>query len=144
LGGLGGYGRIFKDWNVCLFMVNFREFVTSSGKRVFGGKDAESNDKLVWDAKKNDVLLHTQEPGSSFVNVGETPSKKDLGEAAVFCAKYSQDWRDGKKDVVVNKFFRRDMKKSSKMKAGSWRVLKSEKVRVKAVDILNFEKKLRS
>jgi len=125
-------------------MVNFREYVTSSGLRVLGGKDAESNDELVNSAGRNDVMLHTSAPGSPFVNVGEKPSKKDLKEAGVFCAKFSQDWRDGKKDVVVNKFLRGDMSKGAKMKDGSWSVGKSEKVVVKAVDILSFEKELRS
>ena len=123
-------------------MINFREFITSSGLRVFGGKDAENNDKLVWDAKPQDVLLHTSEPGSPFVNVREDPSKKDIKEAAVFCAKYSQNWRSGKRDIVVNKFLRSDMNKSLKMKAGSWEVKKQESIKVKKGDILKFEKEL--
>ena len=125
-------------------MVNFREYVTESGLRVFGGRDAENNDKLAWDAKPNDVMLHTSAPGSPFVNVGRKPSKVDLKEAAVFCAKYSQDWRGGKKDVVVNKFLRKDMRKDVRMKVGLWEVKKQERVRVKAVDVLKFEKELRS
>jgi len=140
LGGFGGYGRIFKDWIVGFVMVNFREYVTASGLRIFGGKSAESNDELVKGAGKNDVMLHTLAPGSPFVNVGEKPSKKDLKEAAVFCARYSQDWRDGKRDVVVNKFFRRDMNKSLKMKAGLWKVGRSEGVVVKKNEILGFGK----
>ena len=119
-------------------MVKFREYVTVSGLRVFGGRDAESNDKLVWNAKSKDTLLHTSAPGSPFVNVGAGASKKDLKEAAVFCARYSQDWRDSKKDVVVNKFFRRDMKKGIFMKAGSWKVFRQEKMIVKKVDVLGF------
>jgi len=114
--------------------------VTSSGLRVFGGKSAESNDELVSDAGPSDVLLHTDAPGSPFVNVGETPSKSDLKEAAVFCAKFSQDWRDTKRDVIVNKFLRSDMNKESRMKAGTWGVKRQEKIKVKAIDILKFEK----
>ena len=125
-------------------MVNFREYVTASGLKIFGGRDAENNDKLVGEAGSKDVLLHTSAPGSPFVNVGESPSKNDLKEAAVFCAKYSQDWRDGKRDVVVNEFLRGDMDKSVKMKAGSWSVKKQERVKVKKGDILKFEKVLRS
>ncbi|MBT7102606.1 DUF814 domain-containing protein [archaeon] len=121
-------------------MVNFREYVTASGLKVFGGRDAENNDKLVGEAGSKDVLLHTSAPGSPFVNVGESPSKNDLKEAAVFCAKYSQDWRDGKRDVVVNKFLRSDMDKSPKMKAGTWSVKKQEKIKVKKSDIFAFEK----
>jgi len=125
-------------------MVNFREYVTESGLRVLGGKSAESNDELVERAGSKDVMLHTDAPGSPFVNVGENPSKKDLNEAAVFCAKYSQDWRNSKRDVVVNKFLRSDMNKETVMKAGTWGVKRQEKVKVKAVDILKFEKVLRS
>ncbi len=124
-------------------MINFREYATSSGLRVFGGKDAENNDKLVWDAGTKDILLHTSEPGSPFVNVGEDPSKKDIKEAAIFCAKYSQDWRSGKRDIVVGKFLRSDMNKSLKMKAGSWKVKKQESIKVKRSDILKYEKELR-
>jgi predicted ribosome quality control (RQC) complex YloA/Tae2 family protein len=125
-------------------MVNFREYVTASGLRVLGGKSAESNDELVSRAGRNDVMLHTIAAGSPFVNIGEKPSKKDLKEAAVFCAKYSQAWREGKKDVAVNKFLRSDMKKGIFSKVGSWKVKKSEKIVVKAVDVLKFEKKLRA
>ena len=123
-------------------MVNFREFVTSSGFKVFGGRDAENNDKLVLKANSKDILLHTNAPGSPFVNMGITPSKKDIKEAAVFCAKYSQDWRDGRSDVIVNKFLRSDMNKNKKMKIGSWSVSKQEKIKVKKGDILKFEKEL--
>ncbi|HDL02294.1 MAG TPA: DUF814 domain-containing protein, partial [Candidatus Pacearchaeota archaeon] len=122
---------------------NFRTFVTSSGLHVFGGRDSENNDKLVWEAKPNDVLLHTSVPGSPFVNVGTEASKSDVKEAAVFCAKFSQDWRNSKRDVVVNVFLRKDMEKDGRMKGGTWSVKKQEKMRVKAVDVLKFEKGLR-
>ena len=113
-----------------------------SGLRILGGKSSENNDELINRAGMNDVMLHTSAPGSPFVNAGEKPSKKDLKEAAVFCAKYSQDWRDGKRDVVVNKFLRRDMKKGIFAKAGSWSVKKQEKILVKKVEILGFEEKI--
>ena len=124
-------------------MVNFRAFVTSSGLRVFGGRDSENNDKLVWDANPNDVMLHTSAPGSPFVNVGDSATKKDVKEAAVFCAKFSQDWRDSKRDVIVNVFVRKDMDKEKRAKSGSWMVSKQDKLRVKTTEILKFEKELR-
>ncbi len=125
-------------------MVNFREYVTNSGLRVLGGKSSETNDELVNDAGSKDVMLHTSAPGSPFVNVGESPSKQDLKEAAVFCAKFSQEWRNTRKDVVVNMFKRSDMNKEVKMKSGTWGVKKQEKIKVKAVDILKYEMKLRA
>lgn len=124
-------------------MVNFREFVTSSGLRVFGGRNSENNDKLVFEAEPNDIMLHTSAPGSPFVNAGEEPAKKDIKEAAVFCAKFSQDWRDSKRDVVVNVFTRKNMEKDKRAKAGSWMVSRQDKLKVKKSDILNFETKLK-
>ena len=121
-------------------MVNFREHVTSSGLRVFGGKSAELNDELVRVASPKDVLLHTDAPGSPFVNVGDKSTKEDLKEAAVFCARYSQDWRNSKSDIIVNKFLRSDMDKSAKMKTGTWSVKKQKRIKVKKADILKFEK----
>ena len=117
--------------------------MTSSGLKVFGGRDSENNDKLVWMAGPNDILLHTSAPGSPFVNVGSEVSKKDVKEAAVFCAKFSQDWRDSKRDVIVNVFLRKDMGKDGRMKSGTWSVRKQNKMKVKAVEILKFEKDLR-
>jgi predicted ribosome quality control (RQC) complex YloA/Tae2 family protein len=124
-------------------MINFRKFVTSSGLEVFGGRDSANNDKLVWEAKPTDVLIHTVEPGSPFVNVGSEASKKDIKEAAVFCAKFSQDWRDSKRDVGVNVFRRCDMEKDKRMKSGTWSVKKQDRIKVKAADILKLEKALR-
>jgi predicted ribosome quality control (RQC) complex YloA/Tae2 family protein len=123
-------------------MVNFRKFISSSGLEIFGGKSAENNDELVFSASSDDVLLHTSEPGSPFVNLGNSPSKKDISEAVVFCAKYSQDWRNGKRDIIVNKFKRSDMSKSPKIKSGSWKVSKQEKIKVKKADIFKFEEAL--
>jgi len=119
-------------------MVNFRKYVLKSGREIFGGKFAENNDELVRVANRNDVLLHTESPGSPFVNVGKKPTKEEVKEAAIFCAKYSQDWRNNRKDVVVNKFLRGDMKKGIFMKAGSWKVKKQEKIKVKKEEIERF------
>ena len=119
-------------------MANSRKYVLTSGREIFGGKNAENNDELVKSASRSDVLLHTAEPGSPFVNVGEKPTKAEVKEAAIFCARYSQDWRDNKRDVFVNKFIRNDMKKGIFMKRGTWKVKKSERIRVKKGDILEF------
>tara|TARA_Y100000310_G_C20515284_1_gene730879 strand:- start:579 stop:1004 length:426 start_codon:yes stop_codon:yes gene_type:complete len=119
--------------------LKFREFVTSDGTAVFGGKNSGQNDELVGAAKRNDVLLHTVRPGSPFVNVGKDPSVGDVKEAAVFCARYSQAWRDSHKDVKVQKFLRADMEKNFKMKEGTWGVRKVLKnIVVKKEDIENF------
>jgi len=136
--------KIKYSFSISPNMANFREFTTSSGLKVYAGKSAENNDELVSSSKPKDIILHTKEPGSPFVNLGENPSKEDLKETSIFCAKYSQDWRDSKKDIIVNKFIRGDMKKSPKMKTGTWSVKKQEKIKVKKSDILKFEEKLKN
>jgi predicted ribosome quality control (RQC) complex YloA/Tae2 family protein len=119
--------------------LKFREFVTSSGTAVFGGKNSGQNDELVGSSKRADVLLHTVRPGSPFVNVGKNPSTDDVKEAAVFCARYSQAWRDSHKDVNVQKFLKADVEKNFKMKEGTWGVRKVLKnIVVKKEDIENF------
>ncbi|MAH46268.1 hypothetical protein CMI37_10585 [Candidatus Pacearchaeota archaeon] len=69
------------------------------------------------------------------MNIKGRATKKDVGEAAVFCARYSQDWRDNKQDVVVHVFKGRDVYKDKKMKLGTFGVRKHDKIRVKKIDI---------
>jgi predicted ribosome quality control (RQC) complex YloA/Tae2 family protein len=123
-------------------MVKFREYVTHSGLLVFGGKNAENNDELVSAADPKDTLLHTEAPGSPFVNAGKTPSKKDIGEAAVFCAKYSQEWKKTKSNITVGIFKRSDMNKETSMKSGTWSVKKQKRIKIKKENIFKFEEEL--
>ena len=81
-------------------MTNYRKYTCESGLEIFGGKDSDNNDELVWEATPKDTLLHTEMPGSPFVNLGINPSKSDIKEATIFTAKYSQIWRDTKKDII--------------------------------------------
>lgn len=120
-----------------------RTYKLASGKVIHAGRNSLDNDLLVDSSRVTDVLLHTEEPGSPFVNVGENPTKEEVYEASIFCAKYSQTWRDKKADVIINKFLRSDMKKDNLMKEGTWGVKKSEKVKVKKEDILRFEETLK-
>ena len=114
---------------------NFRKFILSTGKEISAGKDAVSNDELVVQSKPKDVLLHTRAPGSPFVNVGENPGKGELKEAAIFCASKSQIWRDVKKDVVVNWFYKKDTTKGKKDKSGLWHTKHEGKIAVKKGEI---------
>lgn len=125
--------------------MKFRNFVLSSGKEILLGKSAENNDVLVEEAKRGDLLLHTSAPGSPFVNLGDSGDvkKEDLKEAAVYCAKFSQDWRDNRKDVLVHSFLKADTSKEKGAKAGSWKVNKiKDKIKVKKADILKLEKEI--
>jgi predicted ribosome quality control (RQC) complex YloA/Tae2 family protein len=104
--------------------MKFREFTTSSGKKVLAGKDAEQNEELVNQfIGKDNKLFHTSKPGSPFCVIEKIKhTKKDEKEAAIFCASKSQDWRDNKSDVEVNFFDGDDVYKKKDMKAGMFGV----------------------
>ena len=119
--------------------MKFREFITKSGKLVLAGKDAESNEKLIEQAEKAEAVLHTKEAGSPFVNIkskeNEKATKKDIKEAAIFCARYSHDWRDNRKQVVVHYFLGKDVFKIKSTKLGTFGVKKFKEIKVKKEEI---------
>jgi hypothetical protein len=125
-------------------MAKFREFKTSSGKRILAGKNAENNEALISQAKSGEMLLHTAKPGSPFVNLKtKKPGKKDIYEAGVFCAKYSQAWKKPKRKpskIEIHVFGGKDIFKKPKMKLGTFGVKKFKKIIIKKKDILNSEK----
>ena len=120
----------------------FRKLILSSGIIVLAGKSAESNEKLVEQAGKNELVLHTALPGSPFVNIkadSKNTAKEDLYEAAVFCAKYSQAWKkakpEAKKDIEVHVFLGKNIYKDKEMKLGTFGVKKAKKIIAKKEDI---------
>ncbi len=122
-------------------MASFREFTTSSGKLVLAGKSAENNEKLIEQVGENDIVLHTKAPGSPFVNIkdnGKKTGKRDIREAAIFCARYSQDWRDNKKDIIVHYFKGKGIFKRKGMKPGTFGVKKFKEIKVKKSEIEKF------
>lgn len=124
----------------------FRQFFTSSGKLVLAGKSAEQNEKLVEQAGKGEMVLHTAMPGSPFANIKadyKELSKKDIRETAVFTARYSHDWRDNKKDVKVHYFLGKDIYKDKKMKAGTFGIRKFKEIIIKKQEIKMFEESLK-
>lgn len=124
--------------------MKFREYQTSSEKLVLLGKSDENNEKLIEQVDVNEYVLHTKEPGSPFTNIKadkKQVTKKDLEEAALFCAKHSQIWRDIKKEVIVHVFLGKDIYKDKKMKLGTFGIQKIEKeIKVSKEDIKKFEK----
>jgi hypothetical protein len=86
----------------------FRWFFTSSGKLVIGGKSAEQNEDVIKNyLYRNDLVLHTVQPGSPFAVVkagSEKITADDIHEAAVFCASFSRAWREGKLKVGIHIF----------------------------------------
>ncbi len=122
--------------------MTFREFTTSSGKKVLAGKSAEQNEELVKQfLKKENIMFHTEKPGSPFcISLELDLSKKDIKEIAIFCASKSQDWRDNKLDVNVHCFSGKDVYKWKRMPAGTFGVKKNEDIKIKKKEIQDFLK----
>ena len=116
-------------------MPNFRELTTSSGKLVLSGKDRETNEKLIKQVEADNIVLHTAKPGSPFAEIKGKATKKDIKEASIFIAKFSQDWKKNKKDVKVHYFIGKDIYKSKDMKTGTFGVKKFKEIVVRKKEI---------
>jgi len=137
-------GKGFKQEIKHLIMVTgkFRKFETSTGKTVLGGRNAENNEELIRQARSNEIVLHTKSPGSPFVNIKSPASRvdrEDIKEAAIFCARYSQDWRDNHRDVEVHVFSGKDIHKEKGMKLGTFGVKNFKIIKVRKGDIEELE-----
>ena len=119
----------------------FRELQTSSGKLLLAGKNAEQNEELVEQVGKDEIVLHTKAASSPFVNIKGKASKKDIKEAAVFCARYSRDWKKNKGDVEVHYFSGKDVYKLKGMKTGTFGVKRIKKIIVKKKELKESEEK---
>ena len=120
--------------------MKFREIKTSSGKVALAGKNAKNNEELVEQVKEKEDVFHTAKPGSGFVNIKGKANQKDRKEAAIFCAAYSQDWRDNKSDVEVHAFKGKDIYKRKGMKLGTFGVKKFKVIKIKKEDIEKWKK----
>ena len=118
----------------------FRFFITKSSKLIYLGRNSKNNEELVNQAKDQEFLLHTKLPGSPFVNIKGIANDEDIRYAAVICARYSHDWRDNKKDVLVNVFKKKDVYKNESMSAGTFGIKKFKTIKIKKKEIQDFEK----
>jgi predicted ribosome quality control (RQC) complex YloA/Tae2 family protein len=121
--------------------MKFREFITTSGKKVLAGKDEESNEELVKQVENNEIVFHTKEAGSPFANIKANSKdvlKEDINETSVFCAKYSKDWKKNKRDVLMHYFLGKDIFKTKDMKTGTFGVKTFKEMKVKKQEIERF------
>src|SRR3989338_1567062 len=106
----------------------YKWFFTSNDHLVVGGKNAVKNEELLHLIKKtgkNLIVLHTSSPGSPFSIILEDSGKvdkKDLEEAAIFTACFSQAWKSGKKRADVDFFKSSQLNKPNNAKIGTWHV----------------------
>jgi len=121
-------------------MPKFRKLISKKGTLILAGKNAENNEELIAQVKPDEEVFHTASPGSPFVNVKGKPKPGDLKEAAIFCARYSQDYRDNKSDVIVHKFKGNSIYKMKNMKKGTFGVKKLKAMKIKKEWIKEIEK----
>lgn len=124
--------------------MNFRELKTSSGKQLIAGKNAEQNEEVVKLADKEEIVMHTKAPGSPFVVIKGKASKRDITEAAVFCAAYSRDFKQNHSDIIIHMFRGKDIIKEEGMKPGTFGVKKAKSINVKRASIINFLEAIKS
>ncbi len=123
-----------------LFKMKFREITLKDGALLILGRNAKSNDDLMRKFKgKPNIILHTVSPGSPFGVIDKLkPIKEEIYASGVIIAKFSQDWRNNKKDIKVSVFTGKDISKNKDLKIGTWNVKKSKTITVKKEDILKF------
>lgn len=143
LGFKDAFNRITQqDQKKCLKIVNssletkeFRRMITKNGILVLAGKDENSNEELVKQVSPEEFVFHTAAAGSPFANVKGKADESDLREAAIFCAKYSRDWKKNHRDIEVHKFRGRDIFKKPGMKAGTFGVRKFDTIKIRKEEI---------
>ena len=129
----------------------FRWFFTSNGILVVGGKSDDQNELVIRNfLKPSYTVVHTTSPGSPFMIIqSDNPSRKDLEEAAVFCACFSKQWKNlknGKEKIEIDIFQGDQIYKTKMMKKGTFGV-KNIKEKLKVIPEINviFQKgKLRT
>jgi predicted ribosome quality control (RQC) complex YloA/Tae2 family protein len=90
-----------KEW-----FEKFRWFISSDDFLVIGGRDATTNEIIVKKyLDKNDIVFHTELPGSPFVVI-KNPENKDIPkqtiiESAEFCASFSKSWKASRTTAEV-------------------------------------------
>jgi len=114
-------------------LLKFRHFFTSNKVLVLAGKSAEQNELLIKRfTMPNEIVMHTEAPGSPFCVLKGKPKKQDMEEAAIFCACFSKQWKKNAKKAIVHAFFGNAIYKTRQMPKGTFGVKKIlEKIEVK-------------
>ena len=114
---------------------NFRKLITENGTVILAGRNDEGNEDLILQVEKNEEVFHTKEPGSPFVNIKGRAQKSDIKIAAIFCAKYSRDWKKNNGDVLIHQFKGKDIFKEKGMKTGTFGIKKFKAIKIKKTEI---------
>ncbi len=117
---------------------NFRKLITENGTLILAGKNDESNESLIAQVEKDEEIFHTKEAGSPFVNIKGKAKIGDIKTAALFCAKFSRDWKKNGKGIEIHRFKGKDIYKKKGMKVGTFGVRKFKIIKLKKKDIESF------
>jgi predicted ribosome quality control (RQC) complex YloA/Tae2 family protein len=120
-------------------MTSFRRHITKNGTTVLAGRDAKSNEELVSQVEPEEEVLHTALPGSAFVNIKGNPKKGDIEEAAIFCARFSRNWKKHPGDIEVHRFKGRNIYKDKGMNIGTFGIKNFKIIKVKMEEIENWD-----
>ena len=113
-------------------------FHSSEGILCIGGRDANTNEQLLKKHTKDDeIVLHSEVPGSPFFVIKDTdPGEDTIEEAAIATASYSRAWRSGLGNVEVYAVKREQLSKEAPsgeyMGKGSFMV-RGERKHMKAI-----------
>ena len=113
----------------------FRKFITKNGTLILAGRNDESNEKLLGQVENDEEIFHTKEAGSPFVNIKGKPKIGDIKDAAIFCARYSRDWKKNHSDVLIHQFKGKDIFKEKGMKVGTFGIKRFKVIKVKKSEI---------
>lgn len=119
--------------------MNLRTHISKQGTLFLAGRTDANNEELISQTKPNEEVFHTRAAGSPFLNIKGDAKRGDIKEAAIMCARYSRDWRENKNDIIIHRFNGSNIHKSKNMKIGTFGVRKVKLIKVKKIDILNFE-----
>lgn len=119
--------------------MNLRTHISKQGTLFLAGRTDELNEKLISQVKSDEIVLHTKEAGSPFVNIKGIPKEGDIKEAAMMCARYSRDWKKNNSDVEVHLFKGKNISKENSMKTGTFAVKKVKIMKIKKEEIKNFK-----
>lgn len=118
--------------------IKLREQVSKNGTTILAGRDSGSNEYLVSQVEKDEEVFHTKDVGSPFVNIKGKPLRGDVKYAAIFCARFSRDWKKNKSDVLIHRFKGKDIYKDKGMKKGTFGIRKYKLIRIKENEIEEF------
>lgn len=119
--------------------MEFRTHLSKQGTLFLAGRTDENNEKLISQVRADELVFHTKQAGSPFVNIKGIPKIGDIKEAAILCARYSRDWKKNKTDVIVHYFKGNNVKKEVSMKLGTFGVKNFKKIKIRKEEIEEFK-----